>query len=111
VQERCPDFAGRLLVQRQSRADPTKDRTRNVTLKRERQAVAAEIKDGLTERKTVDVNRTSREELAALPGVDHHKADRMIAERPYAAPHPWVSWRVLSDDRYSRIEDRVTVTR
>ena len=81
------------------------------TLKRDRQAVAAEIKDDLTERKTVDLKRASREELAALPGVDHHKADRMIAERSYAAPHPWVSWRVLSEDRYWRIEDRVTVTR
>jgi DNA uptake protein ComE-like DNA-binding protein len=81
------------------------------TLKRDSRAVAEGIKDGLTEKKTVDLNRASREELASLPGVDHHEADRIIAERPYAAPHQLVSRRVLSEDEYSRIKDRVTVTR
>jgi len=80
-------------------------------LKRDSKAVAEGIKDGLTEKKTVDLNRASRDELASLPGMDDHKAERIVAERPYANPHQLVSRHVLTEDQYSRIEDRVTVTR
>lgn len=81
------------------------------TMKRDSKAVAEGIKDGLTEKKTVDLNRASRDDLASLPGIDDHKAERIIAERPYANPHQLVSRHVLSEDEYSRIEDRVTVAR
>jgi DNA uptake protein ComE-like DNA-binding protein len=81
------------------------------TVKRDSKAVAEGIKDGLTEKKTVDLNRASREELASMPGIDEHKAERIVAERPYANPHQLVSRHVLSEEEYSRIEDRVTVTR
>lgn len=81
------------------------------TVKRDSKAVAEGIKDGLTEKKTVDLNRASREELASLPGIDDHKAERIVAERPYANPHQLVSRHVLLEEEYSRIQDRVTVTR
>jgi DNA uptake protein ComE-like DNA-binding protein len=80
-------------------------------LKRDSKAVAEGVKDGLLEKKTVDLNRASREELASLPGMDDRKADRVIAERPYANSHQLVSRHVLTGDEYSRIEDRVTVAR
>jgi DNA uptake protein ComE-like DNA-binding protein len=80
-------------------------------LKRDSRAVAEGIKDGLTQKKMLDLNRASRDELASLPGVDDRKAERIIAERPYATPHQLVSRHVLSEDEYSRIEDRVTVAR
>lgn len=93
--------------------DQIRERTaqETATLKRDSKAVAEGIKDGLTEKKTVDLNRASRDELASLPGMDDHKAGRIIAERPYANPHQLVSRHVLTEDDYSRIEDRVTVTR
>jgi DNA uptake protein ComE-like DNA-binding protein len=81
------------------------------TLKRDSKAVAEGIKDGLTGKKTVDLNRASRDELASLPGMDDDKAQRVMAERPYANPHQLVSRHVLSEDEYSRIEDRLIVTR
>jgi DNA uptake protein ComE-like DNA-binding protein len=81
------------------------------TLKRDSKAVAEGIKDGLTEKKTVDLNRASREELASLPGMDDHSADRIVAERPYASPHQLVTRHALTEEEYSRIEDRVTVAR
>jgi DNA uptake protein ComE-like DNA-binding protein len=81
------------------------------TLKHDTKAVAEGIKDGLTEKKTVDLNRASRSELASLPGMDDRKAERILAERPYASRHQLVSRHVLTAEEYSRIEDRVTVTR
>lgn len=81
------------------------------TLKRDSKAVAEGIKDGLSEKKTVDLNRASRDELASLPGMDDRKAGRIIAERPYANPHQLVSRHVLTEDEYSRVESRVTVAR
>lgn len=80
-------------------------------LKRDSKAVAEGIKDGLTEKQTIDLNRASRADLASLPGMDDRKANRVIAERPYASAHQLVTRHVLSEDEYSRIEDRVTVAR
>jgi DNA uptake protein ComE-like DNA-binding protein len=81
------------------------------TLKRDSKAVAEGIKDGLTEKKAVDLNYASKAELSALPGIDERTADHIIAERPYANTHQLVSRHVLSQDEYSRVQDRVTVTR
>lgn len=80
-------------------------------MKRDSKAVAEGIKDGLTQKNAVDLNRASRGELASLPGMDDHKADRIIEERPYANPQQLVSRHVVTEDEYSRIEDRVTVAR
>jgi competence protein ComEA len=81
------------------------------TLKRDTKAVAEGIKEGLTQKKAVDLNHASRGELADLPGIDSHKADRIIAERPYANAHQLVSRHVLSEEEYGRIQDRITVSR
>lgn len=80
-------------------------------LKRDSKAVAEGIKDGLTQKQTLDLNRASRQDLASLPGMNDHKADRVIAERPYATSHQLVSRHVLTEEEYSRIQDRLTVTR
>jgi DNA uptake protein ComE-like DNA-binding protein len=78
-------------------------------LKRDSKAVAEGIKDGLSKNKAVDLNRASKAELSDLPGITDRQADRIIAERPYANTHQLVSRRVLSEDEYSKIEDRVVV--
>jgi DNA uptake protein ComE-like DNA-binding protein len=79
-------------------------------LKRDTKAVAEGIKEGLTEKKSVDLNQASKEELAALPGMDAHKAERIVAERPYANLHQLVTRHVLTAGEYEGIKDRVTVT-
>lgn len=91
--------------------DQIRERTARDTaaLKRDSKAVAEGIKDGLTNKNAVDLNHASKGELAALPGMDDRKADRIIAERPYANTHQLVSRRVLSEDEYSQIQDRVSV--
>jgi competence protein ComEA len=80
------------------------------TLKSDTKAVAEGIKDGLADKKAVDLNRASRDELGSLPGMDAQKADRVIAERPYASAHQLVTRHVLTEEEYARIQDRVEVT-
>ena len=80
-------------------------------LKRDTKAVAEGIKDGLSSKRAIDLNKASKGDLASLPGVTPHQVDRIIAERPYANTHQLVTRRILSEDEYSRIQHRVVVTR
>jgi Helix-hairpin-helix motif len=77
-------------------------------MKRDTKAVAEGIKEGLADKKTIDINKASRDELTTLPGIDAHKADRIIAERPYADAHQLVSRHLLSEDEYAQIHSQVT---
>jgi DNA uptake protein ComE-like DNA-binding protein len=80
------------------------------TLKSDTKAVVEGVKEGLSsDKKAVDLNKASKDDLTALPGIDAHKADRIIAERPYADAHQLVTRHVLSEDEYAQIRDRVIV--
>src|SRR5512140_941110 len=76
-------------------------------IKRDTKAVAQGVKDGLSNKKSVDLNKASKDDLASLPGISSHQADRIIAERPYANTHQLVSRHVLSEDQYAQVQDRV----
>lgn len=80
-------------------------------LKRDSKAVAEGLKEGLSNKRSVDLNRASKDDLASLPGITSHQADRIIAERPYANAHQLVTRRILTEEEYSKIQDRVTVNR
>ncbi|HEV2398946.1 MAG TPA: helix-hairpin-helix domain-containing protein [Candidatus Sulfotelmatobacter sp.] len=80
-------------------------------LKRDSKAVAEGLKDGLSSKRAVDLNKASKADLTSLPGITTQKADRIIAERPYANTHQLVSRRILSEDDYNQIQDRVVVNR
>ena len=77
------------------------------TVKRDTKAVAEGIKQGLTNKNSVDLNHASKADIASLPGITEHEADRIIAERPYANTHQLVTRHVLSEDEYARVQDRV----
>jgi DNA uptake protein ComE-like DNA-binding protein len=81
------------------------------TLKSDTKAVVEGVKEGLnSDKRVVDLNKASRDDLAALPGLDAHRADRIIAERPYADSHQLVTRHVLTEDEYAQIRDRVIVS-
>jgi DNA uptake protein ComE-like DNA-binding protein len=80
------------------------------TLKRDTKAVAEGIKEGLTDKKSVDLNKASKDDLSGLPGITARRAQRIIAERPYATTRQLVTRHVLSEDEYAQIRDHVTVT-
>jgi DNA uptake protein ComE-like DNA-binding protein len=93
--------------------DQVREKTAEATsaLKRDTKAVAEGIKDGLTEKKSVDLNKASRDDLSALPGITTETAVRIMAERPYATTRQLVTRHVVSEGEYAQIRNRVTVTR
>ena len=80
-------------------------------LKRDSKAVAEGIKDGLSSKRSVDLNKAPKDDLTSLPGITTAKADRIIAERPFANTHQLVTRRIVSEDEYDQIKDRVVVGR
>lgn len=80
-------------------------------IKRDSKAVAEGVKDGLSNRHSVDLNKGSKSDLSSLPGITDRKADRIIAERPYANTHQLVTRHVLTEDEYAQVQDRVVVNR
>lgn len=80
------------------------------TLKRDTKAVAEGVKEGLSNKHSVDLNKGSKNDLTALPGISTQKADRIIAERPYANAHQLVTRHILSEDEYAQVQDRIVVS-
>jgi DNA uptake protein ComE-like DNA-binding protein len=76
--------------------------------------VAAGVKEGLhSDTKpspaggTVDINSASTDQLAALPGISGVRAQRIVDNRPYSAPHDLVSKGLISEAEYSRISGKI----
>jgi DNA uptake protein ComE-like DNA-binding protein len=93
-------------------ADQLKQKTAETTatIKRDTKAIAEGVKEGLSRKESVNLNKASKADLQGLPGVTPQKADRIIAERPYANTRQLVTRHVLSEDEYAQVKDRVIVT-
>ena len=78
-------------------------------VKRDTKALAQGLKDGLSSKRAIDLNKASKDDLSSLPGITSHQADRIIAERPYANTHQLVTRRILTEEEYAQIQDRVLV--
>jgi DNA uptake protein ComE-like DNA-binding protein len=93
--------------------DQLREKTAEETaaIKQDTKALAEGVKEGLSSKKSVDLNKASREDLSTLPGITAARADRIIAERPYASTHQLVTRHVLSEDEYTAVQDRVVVAR
>ncbi|HLH06650.1 MAG TPA: helix-hairpin-helix domain-containing protein [Terriglobales bacterium] len=88
---------------RQKTAQATAD------IKADATAVAQGVKEGLTRGNKVDINKATKNQLMALPGIGEPAADRIIANRPYATPDDLVRKRALSSREYDRIAGQVAV--
>ena len=78
-------------------------------VKRDTKAIAQGLKEGLSNKRSIDLNKASRQDLESLPGVNAHQAERIVAERPFANTHQLVTRRILTEDEYSQVRDRVVV--
>jgi DNA uptake protein ComE-like DNA-binding protein len=78
------------------------------TVRRDAKAMAEGVKEGMgRDKKTIDVNKASREELLSLPDITEHEADRIIAERPFDNTEDLVSRHLLPRAEYDKISDRI----
>jgi DNA uptake protein ComE-like DNA-binding protein len=93
--------------------DQLREKTAEATanLKRNTKAVAEGVKEGLSNKRAVDLNKGSKADIEALPGINSQKADRIIAERPYASTRQLVTRHILTEDEYAQVQDRVVITR
>jgi DNA uptake protein ComE-like DNA-binding protein len=92
-------------------SEDLKEKTAEATanMKRDAKAVASGIREGWSRDKPLDLNRASKDDLTALPGISAADADRIVEGRPYDAPADLKSRRILSKGKYDQIADRVTV--
>ena len=92
--------------------DQIREKTAEETaaIKRDTKALAEGVKDGLSNKKSVDLNKATKSDLAALPGITDKQANHIIAERPYANTHQLVTRHVLTEDEYAQVQDHVVVT-
>jgi competence protein ComEA len=59
---------------------------------------------------TVDLNTATKKDLAALPGVGPDYAQTIIDARPFKSKEDLLKKKVIPQDTYDSIQDRVTVT-
>ena len=90
---------------RQETADAT------AKLKQNTVAVAQGIKQGLSNKRVLDLNTAPRADLAGLPGMSEAQADRIIAARPYDNKDQLVTRKVLTQVQYDKVSDQVTVAK
>jgi DNA uptake protein ComE-like DNA-binding protein len=99
-----------------SSPDQVREKTAEATaeLKENAKAVAQGLKKGLTRPspdKPLDINKASKAQLEALPGMDDASADRMIAGRPYSTEHELLEKKIVSREEYNKIADSITVSK
>jgi DNA uptake protein ComE-like DNA-binding protein len=89
--------------------DELREKTAQTTaeLKSDAKAIAAGVKEGMKRDQVVDLNHASKEQLTKLPGIDVTIADHVIAGRPYRDAHELVSRRIVSQEEYQKIRDRI----
>jgi DNA uptake protein ComE-like DNA-binding protein len=61
--------------------------------------------------KLIDINAASKEELDALPGIGPARADEIIKGRPYRAKNDLLRRKILPQDVYDAIKDRIIAHR
>jgi DNA uptake protein ComE-like DNA-binding protein len=82
------------------------------TMRRDTKAVVEGVKDGMgRDKRTVNINKASREDLLSLPGLSDREADRIIANRPFDDAHDLVRRRIVSQAEYDKIQDRIIADR
>lgn len=102
-------FVGCMACSTKQNPDELRQKAAQTTaeLRNDAKAIASGVKQGMKSDQVVDINHASKEQLTTLPGIDDAVADRVIADRPYKAAHDLVARRVISQEEYQKIQDRI----
>jgi hypothetical protein len=103
-------LAGAIACTTKDNPDEIRERTAQATaeMRRDAKAMAEGVKEGWQNGKAIDLNTATRDQLLSLPGVTPHQADRIISGRPYDNSHDLVARRLMTEDEYDKIKDRLT---
>src|SRR6185312_6773272 len=77
------------------------------TAARDAKAVVQGVVEGVKQQRTININRSSIDDLKSLPGVDDAVAKRIIEHRPYSDSYDLVKRHIISRKEYDRISGKV----
>ena len=91
--------------------DALQRRTADATAaaKRNADAIARGVAEGLARKGPLDINTASATELQRLPGVTPEVSGRIVEHRPYTATRDLVRKRVLSSAEYDQVKGQIFV--
>lgn len=77
------------------------------TAARDAKAVVQGVVEGVKQQRTINVNRSSAEDLKSLPGIDDAAAQRIIAHRPYTDSYDLVKRHIITKEVYDHIAGKI----
>jgi competence protein ComEA len=77
------------------------------TAARDAKAVVQGVVEGVKQQRTINVNRSSADDLKSLPGIDDAAAQRIIAHRPYTDSYDLVKRHIISKQVYDHISGKI----
>lgn len=77
------------------------------TAAREAKAVVQGVVEGVKQQRTININRSSADDLKSLEGIDDAAANRIIERRPYSDSYDLVKRHIISKAEYDRIAGKI----
>lgn len=77
------------------------------TAARDAKAVAQGVVEGVKQQRTININRSSADDLKSLPGIDEAAARRIVDGRPYGDSEDLVKRHIISRSEYDRIAGKI----
>ena len=77
------------------------------TAARDAKAFVQGVFEGVKQQRTININRSSAEDLKSLPGIDDATAKHIIEHRPYSDSCDLVKRRIITRKEYDRISGKI----
>jgi DNA uptake protein ComE-like DNA-binding protein len=77
------------------------------TAARDAKAVVQGVVEGVKQQRTININRSSADDLKSLPGIDDAAANRIIEHRPYSDSYELVKRHIISRAQYDHIAGKI----
>jgi len=77
------------------------------TAARDAKAVVQGVVEGVKQQRTININRSSADDLKSLPGIDEAAASRIIEHRPYSDSYELVKRHIISKEEYDHIAGKI----